>query len=140
MSIDLTAPLERLARQLAQVDLARAGADAGAEVMRQATASYLGGKLTMSGLGGGEAEFDTSNTRASHVSIVGVGGTFALADQGRQRSVEAHAGRGSALNTPWGPRASAKGSTWAGFGITDRHGGEALQAAAAAIVDDIEWG
>ena len=140
MSVDLTAPLERLAQQLSKVDLARTGADAGVEVMRQATAGYLGGKLTMSGLRGGEADFDTSATRPDQVSIVGVGATFALADQGRQRSVEAHARRGSALATPWGPRASAAGSTWAGFGITQRHGSEALKAAADAIVNGIEWG
>ena len=140
MSVNLTASLERLAQQLNSTALARTGADAGVEVMRQATAGYLGGKLSMSGLVGGEAEFDTSRTRPSHVSIIGVGGTFALADHGRQRRVEAHARRGSALNTPWGPRASAAGSTWAGFGITDRHGSEALQAAADAIVDDIVWG
>lgn len=140
MSVDLTGPLDRLAEQLAGIDLARAGAEAGAEAMREATASYLGGDLSMSGLRASDAVFDTAATAPGRVSIVGAGPTFALADKGRRRSVRAQADRRSALVTPWGPRASVEGSLWGGFGITDNHASEALAAAAAAVVDGIEWG
>ena len=141
MSLDLTAPLDQLAAQLASGAPARAGAAAAAEVMQEATARVLGGDLAMSGLKGGDtAEFDTSHTEATAVVVAGVGPVFALADTGRKRRVPAHAARRSALATPWGPRVSVEGSVWEGFGITSSAGPEALRAAGTALVESLEWG
>jgi hypothetical protein len=35
---------------------------------------------------------------------------------------------------------TARGSTWRGFDITGEAGGRALDEAADAVVDDLEWG
>jgi hypothetical protein len=79
---------------------------------------------------------ESSSGRAA----VAVGGAYRLADQGRRRVVRAYARPGSALATPWGPRASVAGSTTKGFAITDEAHASAFKAGRQAGVDSIGWG
>jgi hypothetical protein len=95
---------------------------------------YMGGDLTLGRAG--EATIEGSgDTGVAHVAT---GGTYRLADAGRHRSVRAEARWYSALNTPWGPRANVSGSTWAGFGITERARDDVLAAGRDAIREAVK--
>jgi hypothetical protein len=94
-----------------------AAATAMADTLRDVAAGYLGGDLAMSGTG----RAVTITARASEgQATIEMGGAWGLADGGRHRAVRAVARRRSAIRTPWGPRAAVRGSTWAGFDLTDR--------------------
>jgi hypothetical protein len=103
-----------------------------AKAMRAATARAIGGDLRMSGSDAGAARIEPS-TSAGEASVEMSGATYALADKGRRRSRPARARRGHALATPWGPRVSVRGSTWAGFDITDRTARKAITAGVKAL-------
>lgn len=135
MPVDLTGHLDKLVRRVDQ-QVHTAAADAMAEAFRDSTARAMGGDLSFSG-GAGTVRIDGDAHRGR--VVVTVGGAFRLADQGRRRVVPATA-KGRALRTPYGPRRSVKGSTWRGFGITQRYGREALRAGMKAVVDDVKWG
>ena len=130
---------EELVEQLDDLDTRKAG-DAAVKVMRQATAAVIGGDLTMSGLKRGGAARIEAKPGRNRVTIELSGGAYTLADKGRRRAVAATARPGSALATPFGPRMAVRGSTTAGAHITDRAGPKALDEAADAIVDDLDWG
>jgi hypothetical protein len=136
MPVDLTGHLNRLVQRVETQVHVEAG-DAMADTLQRGAQSAMGGDLTFSG-GGGTVRItgDAVVGRA----VVNVAGAYGLADKGRRRAVPATAGRGSALRTPWGPRRSVRGSTWRGFGLTDRYGREALQVGVDAVVDNVDWG
>jgi hypothetical protein len=136
MPVDLTGHLDRLVRRVETQVHTEAGAEM-ADTLQRGAQSAMGGDLTFSGGGGTvRIEGDADVGRA----VVKVAGAYGLADKGRRRQVEAVAGRGSALRTPWGPRRSVRGSTWRGFGLTDRYGRDALRAGIDAVVDNVDWG
>lgn len=134
---DLTRHIDRIEQQIRGGRQIDAAATAMADSLREATARYLGGGLSMSGAG--SASIDVGDRTSSRLSVRS-GGVYGLADGGRRRAVAAEAEQGSALSTPWGPRQSVKGSTWAGFDITGRHGRDAIRAAIAAYIDNLEFG
>lgn len=139
-SSSLAAHCRDLVDDLEDIDTRR-GAEAAVEVMKRATAAVIGGDLRMSGLKrGGPARIEVKSAARNHVTIEMSGASYTLADKGRRRRVEARARRGSALATPAGPRASARGSTTRGHNITDRAGSKALDKAADEIVRGLEWG
>jgi hypothetical protein len=113
-----------------------AAADAMADSLRQATGRYLGG-LSMSGTG--RAVSVEAGPSSGHSITVRSGGAYGLADSGRRRAVPAVAAPGRALQTPWGPRQRVRGSTWAGFNITERHAAEAFSAGIAAYMNELDW-
>jgi hypothetical protein len=129
-----------LVEKLDDIDTRRA-ADAAVKVMHDATARVIGGDLRMSGLDhGGAARIESKRSGRNQVVVTMSGASYTLADKGRRRAVPARARRGSALATPFGPRASVRGSTSRGHDITDRYGPKALDKAADVIVDDLDWG
>lgn len=104
------------------------------KAMRDATASYIGADLRMSGFKGGPAQFK-GEAKSGSATLTMSGGTYALADKGRRRKRKRlwpkpgrRRGRRSALDTPGGWRRWSTGSTWPGFNITERHGPDALDA------------
>lgn len=105
---------------------APAAAEAMASTLSDVAAQYMGGDLALSGTKRGAAVI-TPDERGG-AAIVRTGGVYGLADGGRRVVRPALAPRRSALTTPWGPRASVSGSTWAGFGITDRARGDVFEA------------
>lgn len=135
MPVDLTRHLDRLVQRV-ETQVHTEAADAMADTLQRGAQRAMGGDLTFSG-GGGTVRIkgDAEQGRA----VVKVAGAYALADKGRRRRVEAVA-RGAGLSTPWGPRKSVRGSTWRGFGITDRFGREALRDGVDAVVDSVDWG
>lgn len=136
MSVDLTRRLDRLVRRV-ENQVHTAAADAMAEAFRDGVARKLGGDLTFSG-GAGTVRVKGEAERGR--ITVNVGGAYGLADQGRRRAVQARAGKGRALATPFGPRRSVRGSVWRGFGITRQYGRRAIGAGVDALMDDVDWG
>lgn len=136
--IDLTRHIDRIENEVRSGRQIDAAARAMADSLRDATARYLGGDLTMSGTGE-SATVEVGDQSATRLSVR-TGGVYGLADGGRRRAVEAEAETGKALATPWGPKQRVKGSTWAGFGITAAHGREALRDGIAAYMDNLEFG
>lgn len=134
--MDLTRAVDDIVTRVESVEVAQVAAEAIALAMRRSAEHYLGADLRMSGLRAGPVAIDVEPA-PSRAAVVMSGATWALADQGRRRRVPARAARRSALVTPWGPRANVAGSTWAGFGITDRHGDEALRAGTEAAIGAI---
>jgi hypothetical protein len=129
-----------LVDKLDDIDTARAG-DAAVKVIKAATARVIGGDMRMSGLKrGGPARIESKGGGKNSVVVTMSGAAYSLADKGRRRAVAAKARPGSALATPRGPRASARGSTTRGAHITERAGPKALKAAADQIVEDLDWG
>lgn len=135
MPVDLTGHLDRLVQRVENQVHVEA-ADVMAESLRRGAASAMGGDLTFSG-GAGTARV-TGKAERGRV-VVEVGGAYALADKGRRSPVPARA-RGRGLRTPFGPRKAVKGSTWSGFGITARHGREALRAGVDGVRRAVDWG
>lgn len=135
MAIDLTGHLDRLTRRVENQTFSRA-AERMADTLSSGAQSAMGGDLTFSG-GAGTIRVNGKAERGR--VVVEVGGAYALADQGRRRVVPATASR-RALRTPYGPRKSVRGSTWSGFGITQRYGRDALRAGADGVRDEVDWG
>jgi hypothetical protein len=123
--------LDALTERVTSSATTTATAVAMADALTDIAAGYLGGDLTMSGVG--SAVIDPAT--ADGAAVVRTGGVYGLADGGRRAVRRATAPRRSALATPWGPRASVAGSTWAGFHITDRARGDVLEAGRQAIRD-----
>lgn len=136
MAVNLSKYVEELAERIEDPALLKAGAEAMAESMKRATARYLGSDLRMHNFRGPAPTFKTENAKGEATLEIG-GGTYALADGGRRQAKRAYA-RGRALSTPWGPRASVKGSTWGGFHITERHAPEALDDGIRAITFELD--
>jgi hypothetical protein len=137
VSIDLTRYVDDAEQRINDTQVADAAATAMADTLTIATASYLGPGLTFSG-GAGTATITPRSVQGR--ASVATGGAYGLANHGRSAVVTAHAAAGSALVTPWGPRASVKGSTWGGFGITAAHSAEAFEAGTDAAVAALDWG
>lgn len=137
VAVNLTKYLKELEERIEDPALLKAGAEAMAESMKKATARYIGADLRMSNFRGGPPTFKTENAKGQATLEIG-GGTYALADTGRRQAKRAYARRGSALDTPWGPRASVRGSTWGGFHITERHAPEALDDGIRAIIYELD--
>lgn len=90
-------------------------AEAMGDALVAAAGRYLGGDATMSGTG---RTVTVETDGAAGTATVTPGGAWGLADGGRRVVRPARRPRGKrGLATPWGPRASVKGSTWPGFGI-----------------------
>ena len=136
MAVNLSKYVKELEQKIEDPKLLKAGAEAMAESMRKATARYIGGDLRMHNFRGGPPTFKTENAKGLATLEIG-GGTYALADKGRRQAKRAFA-RGRALDTPWGPKASVKGSTWGGFNITERHSAEALDDGIRAIIFELD--
>lgn len=133
VAVNLSKYVTELAERIEDPALLKAGAEAMAESMKRATARYLGSDLRMHNFRGDAPTFKTETKTGAATVEIG-GGTYALADGGRRQAKRAYPRRGRALSTPWGPRASAKGSTWGGFHITERHAPEALDDGIRAII------
>lgn len=116
---------DELTKRVQSSETTAAAATAMAAALTDVAAGYLGGDLAMSGLGQ-RAVIEPASQGGS--AVVRTAGAYALADGGRRAVRPARARRHSALNTPWGPRDSVDGSTWAGFGITDRARTDVLDA------------
>jgi hypothetical protein len=123
-------------QRLTDPTVAAAAASAMVEQVRSVASRHVGVDLRMSRAGKLIIGPESSSGRAA----VAVGGAYRLADQGRRRVVRAYARPGSALATPWGPRASVAGSTTKGFAITDEAHASAFKAGRQAGVDSIGWG
>ena len=106
------------------------------DVLRSGAARHLGGDLTMSGVA---VAVTIEPTSRSGEAAVAVGGAYGLADGGRRRSPRRIRGR-PALRTPWGPRASVRGSTSPGFAITTSYADDAFAAGRVAALDQVAWG
>jgi hypothetical protein len=104
-----------------------------AAVMTRGTAAHLGADLTMSHFRGGPVHIEPEG-RPGFAVVVMSGAAWALADAGRHGGRIPRARKGSALNTPWGPRASVSPSSWPGFGISDQYADPAIRAGIDAIV------
>lgn len=137
VAVNLSKYVEELAERIEDPALLKAGAEAMAESMKHATARYLGSDLRMHNFRGDAPTFKTETKTGAATVEIG-GGTYALADKGRRQAKRAYPRRGRALDTPWGPRASVKGSTWDGFNITERHAPEALDDGIRAIVFELD--
>ena len=109
-------------------------ATAMADALTDVASGYMGGDLTLGRAGSATIE-GSAESGAAHVTT---GGVYGLADVGRSRSRRAYARRWSALSTPWGPRANVSGSTWSGFGITDRARQDVLEAGRSAIREAVK--
>jgi len=109
-------------------------AQAMADALLALAAGYLGGDATMSGTG---RAVTVEPSSADGSATIRAGGAWGLADGGRRvvRPARRSGNRGG-LRTPWGPRASVKGSTSAGLGISDRSS-EVLDAGKQAIRDAV---
>jgi hypothetical protein len=118
------------------------------DVMRQGTVRAIGADLRLSNFRGGPVEFKPQRAPGRAALVLG-GGTYALADAGRQqarrtirskRRGKVRGGRSPKRNhpatllTPRGPRRSARGSRSAGLNITDTWSPKALEAAVKAAV------
>jgi hypothetical protein len=139
VAVDLSHYVEDIARAVRDPRILRVAAEAMSGEMKRATARYIGADLKMSNFRGGPAEFITE-TKNGEATLIMRGGTYALADTGRRQKKRAFARRGSALNTPWGPKSSVAGSRWSGFGITENHGPDALDMGIRAVVAEVERG
>ena len=137
MPVDLSRYVKELGEVVKDRGVLEAAAEAMAEEMKTATARYIGGDLRMSNFRGAAVEFRTE-TRSGEVTVEIAGGTYGLADKGRRQARRAWARRGSALATPWGPRASVRGSTTTGFNITDKHSDDAFDAGIRAVVAELD--
>lgn len=137
MAVNLTRYLKELEDQIEDPRLLKVAAEAMAESMRKATARYIGGDLRMSNFRGDAPTFKTETKTGAATVEIG-GGTYALADTGRRQAKRAYPRRRRALSTPWGPRASVRGSTWGGFHITERHAPDALDDGIRAIVFELD--
>lgn len=112
-----------------------AAADAMGEALLDVAARALGGDVTMSGTG---RAVTVEPQSTDGVATVRAGGAYGLADAGRHRERRAtRRGRRGGLATPWGPRASVAGSTWAGLRIGDRAGRDVYDAGRQAIRDAV---
>lgn len=142
--MDLVRTIELLGREVEGARPAIAAADAMHDAMLDATQRYLGPDLRMSGFKGGPVVFKVE-AKAKRATVTLSGGTYALADKGRRHAkrklyakpVRRKGQRRSALSTPRGYKRSAKGSTWRGFRITERHATDALDAGVVAAIDEI---
>ena len=138
--LGLTASLDELIRTVDGIAPAKAAGAAMLEAHTKATARYIGADLRMHNFRGGPVDFEARVTRA-RAEVTLSGGTYALADKGRRQARRSRArgrmanGRRNVVRTPYGPRVSAKGSTTAGFHITERHGGESVDAGIEAAWD-----
>jgi hypothetical protein len=117
--------------------VADAAAKALEDTMREGTVHAIGADLRLSGFRGGPVVFRPERS-AGHAAVTMSGGTYALADAGRQQARRrilpkrrrlAGTKRKPALGTPGGPRRSVRGSRWRGKRITDTYGPKALEAA-----------
>jgi hypothetical protein len=134
---DLTRYIDRIEERVRQGPHIDSAVAAMTESLANAARAHLGGDLTMSGTGQ-EAIIEPGRADG-HQLTVRTGGVYALADTGRRRAVDAEAAPGEALATPFGPRRRVRGSTWPGFGITERHGRDALQEGIRAFMRDLQW-
>lgn len=127
----LEAKLEEIAERATSSSTTTAAAQAMADALESAISAKIGG-LTMSRFAGGPVRLEPSGAEGR--AELGVSGaTWTLADAGRRRVTGARARRGSGLRTPWGPRASVKGSTSAGFGIGASAGPDVMRAGVEAV-------
>lgn len=134
---DLTKPLEDLQRRLVSPVVTQQGAKAMADVMRKATASAIGPDLRLSHFRGGPVQIEAKGTIGVATTTIS-GAAYALADKGRRRARRRIYPRGHALATPFGPRASVKGSTARGHNITERASPQAYEAGKKAILDAVK--
>lgn len=137
MAVDLTKYVKALEVLTKDPRILQVGATAMVDEMKRATARYIGSDLRLSGFRGAAVEFATEN-KAGQAVVQIKGGTYAIADSGRHSSGRIRSRRARALRTPWGPKSSVRGSTWAGFGITDKHVPDAYDAGAKAIIAELE--
>ena len=142
--MDLVRTIELLGHEVEGTRPAIAAADAMHEHMVTATERYLGAGMSMSGFKGGAVVFKVE-AKPKRATVTLSGGTYALADKGRKRAPRKlyakprrRRGRRAALDTPQGLRRSARGSTWRGFRITERHATDALDAGVAAAIAEIQ--
>lgn len=115
---DLTALVDATAREKYSHAAGKAAKDAAGDVARR----DLGGDMAMSGM-------RRKVKLSSGYDLTGTGltlnlrpaGLWTLADRGRRRvkPVSPRKSGAQALNTPWGPRASVKGSTSRGLHTID---------------------
>jgi hypothetical protein len=141
--VDLTRTIELLGQEVEGTRPAIAAADAMHDAMVDATQRYLGPGMHMSGFKGGPVVFKVE-AKPKRATVTLSGGTYALADKGRRHAKRKlwakprrRSGRRAALDTPRGWRRSARGSTWRGFRITERHATEALDAGVVAAIAEI---
>jgi hypothetical protein len=120
---------DALTERATGADTMTAAATAMAAALVDVASLYLGGDLTLGGVGAATID-GSGETGTAHVAT---GGVYRLADAGRSTVRRAKARRWSALSTPWGPRANVSGSTWSGFGITDRAHDDVVEAGRNAI-------
>lgn len=115
---------------------AAAAAKALEETMRAGVSSAIGG-MTMSGFKGAPVKLE-GESKASLAWLPLSGGTYALADKGRQnarrriypkRRGRKGKGHPPALMTPAGPRRSVRGSRTRGKRITETYAPKAFEAA-----------
>lgn len=138
----LAQTVEDVAERATSAATTRAAARAMADELRDVTERYLGGDLTMSGAKPrASARIEPQSSKGS--ASVETGGAYGLADLGRRRAVPARGKRkrgkrGRALRTPWGPRVSVDGSTWAGFDITERAARDVFKAGTDAVTEALE--
>lgn len=145
MAVHLAAAVDDVHGALTSPRVAKAAADAMEKSYREGLArSPLGADLRLSGFRGGPVTLEASSSPGRAELRVG-GGTYALADTGRQQAGgrifargRRRGGRAPALSTPRGPRRSVRGSTSRGFRLTDRIAPDALEAAAVAAVKAAE--
>jgi len=134
VAVDLTQYVERIEKRIESPAVTQAASEAMAEEVTTAVKVALGGDLAMSGMRGGRARIDPKVR--PHQAVVSVSGAaFTLIDKGRRRAVRAKAAPRSGLATPWGPRASVKGSTTAGQHVLDRVASKAFSAGAEAAAE-----
>jgi hypothetical protein len=102
----------------------RAAGTAGRKAATDAAGKALGGDRAMSGFRGGRVKLGAGyETSGSIVELnLRPSGAWLLADKGRQRVKPIRPKKRSgkkAITTPWGPRASARGSKSRGLNVID---------------------
>lgn len=141
MAVRLAVVVAEAADAVTSLRVADAAAKALRDEMEAGVRSALNGKLTMSGFRGGPVQFFEERAKGRAALRLG-GGTYALADAGRQqvRAVirgkgRTRSGRPPALRTPRGLRSRVSGRRWAGKRITETYSPKAYDAARVAAAD-----
>jgi hypothetical protein len=114
----------------AMARIQRAGGAAGKKAALDEAASALGGDRAMSGFRGGRVKLGAGYDVSGSVVDVNLrpAGAWKLADRGRQTIKPVRPkrrGGKKALATPWGPKASARGSRSRGLRVIDHTVAEA---------------
>lgn len=112
----------------------QSAADAMSDALLYELMAILGADLRMSHFPAGPVRPRPEGVEATATVTVG-GSVWGLATGGRRRPFGARARPGSALDTPWGPRASVEGSTSPGLGKPDET--VVLQAGVDAVHDAV---